>query len=166
MIEVVRKTPENIGRAPKMKVMFICGHNAGRSQMGQAFFNELKPQFPAVDAIYEAISVGTRPGTEINPMVMQAMEEIGIDLSDASEFYPKGMASDLITTEALNIKRAIIACDDTCELPPEIDAKMEKWNLPDPHGKSIETVREVRDLTKEKVLALLQELQEELIPQN
>ncbi len=139
-------------------VLFVCGHNAGRSQMGQAFFNELKVNFPKVAENYLAISVGTRPGSVINPLVVEAMGNAGIDMKDTEIYYPKWMDDLLIRSNLDRIKRIIIACDDTCEFPPEVNAPVERWKLPDPHGQPLEEVEVVRDLTKEKVLALLTEL--------
>lgn len=127
--------------------------------MSQGFFNHDKAAFPtSVNATYEAISVGTRPGESVNPQVVSAMGEIGIDLTDPKVYFPKGMDSDFIRERQANIRRVIVACDDTCELPPEVKAIPEHWNLPDPHGQSIDKVREVRDLTRERVNDLLDEL--------
>lgn len=143
-------------------VLFICGHNAGRSQMAQAFFNVEKKNYPNVDKEYEAISAGTRPGDKVNPTVVEAMKEVGIDMSDASLYFPKPLASDSILSKGKTIKRAIIACDDRCELPSGLPRiSLEKWNLPDPHGQSIEKVREVRTLVKAKVIDLLKELEKQ-----
>lgn len=139
-------------------VLFVCGHNAGRSQIGQAFFNQLKVEFPQVAQNYEAISVGTRPGSSINPFVVEAMSKVGIDISDPKVYFPKGMDDALIINNSGRIERIIIACDDTCEFPPDINATVERWSLPDPHGQPSEKVQEVRDLTKEKVVVLLQDL--------
>src|SRR5438552_379846 len=102
--------------------------------MSQAFFNVEKKNFPSVDKKYEAISAGTRPGTEVNPTVVEAMEEIGIDLHDASIYFPKPLTDASVVSKGNNLKWAIIACDDSCILPaglPQIP--LEKWNLPDPN---------------------------------
>lgn len=139
-------------------ILFVCGHNAGRSQMGQAFFNHDKENFPEVDVRYEAISVGTRPGEKVNPQVIAVMREIGLDLSDPQTYFPKGMDSKYIKDKAYGISRVIVACDDTCVLPPEVNAIPERWNLPDPHGQPTEKVREARELTRQKVGSLLLEL--------
>lgn len=152
------------GMHPLKYILFVCGHNAGRSQMSQAFFNAEKANFPLVAASYEAISVGTRPGTGINPAVVAAMGEVGIDMSDTGVYFPKGMDSEHITARASNIGRVIVACDDTCMLPPQVQAIPKHWNLPDPHGQPLERVREIRELTREKVLSLLQELDDALKP--
>ena len=100
-------------------ILFVCGHNAGRSQMSQGFFNHDKAAFPSVDGKYEAISVGTKPGESVNPQVVSAMREVGIDLTDPKVYFPKGMDSDFIRERQANIKRVIVACDDNCILPPK-----------------------------------------------
>jgi len=144
-------------------ILFVCGHNAGRSQMAQAFFNsEISNEgnFPSLNGVYESISAGTRHGDRVNPLVVQAMGEIGIDMNDASIYFPKALGSDYVKSRGSNVERVIVACDDKCELPPEIrsDLTLEYWKLPDPHGQSLDEVRRVRDLTKEKVDSLLEEL--------
>ena len=127
--------------------------------MAQAFFNLEKKNFPKVDQNYEAMSAGTRPGGEINPMVMDVMKEIGIDMHDASIYFPKPLADISIISKGNNLKRAIIACDDSCVLPtglPQI--QLEKWDLPDPHQQPIEIVRQVREAVKVKIFELFHEL--------
>ncbi len=142
-------------------VLFICGHNAGRSQMSQAFFNYMKKEFPSVDKAYEAISAGTRHGDRINPLVVQAMGEVGIDMNDTTIYFPKGLDGDFVKSRGNNIQRVIIACDDKCELPPQIKSDLipEYWSLPDPHSQPLEEVRRVRDLTRDRVYSLLGELE-------
>lgn len=140
-------------------VLFICGHNAGRSQMSQAFFNLEKKNYPKIDKAYQAISAGTRPGDEINPTVIQAMQEVGIDMFDTNVYFPKPLNDFSVVSVGNNLKRAIIACDDSCILPsglPQIP--LEKWNLPDPNKQPIENVRKVREAVKTKVVGLLEEL--------
>ena len=140
-------------------ILFICGHNAGRSQISQALFNTEKKNFPYVDQNYEAISAGTRPGDQLNPTVVEAMKEINIDISDASIFHPKALNDPSILAAGKNLQRAIIACDDSCVLPTGLPKlTLEKLNLPDPHHQPIETVREIRNLVKTKILSLIQEL--------
>lgn len=140
-------------------VLFICGHNAGRSQMSQAFFNVEKKKFLNVDKEYQAISAGTRPGDEVNPTVVKAMSEVGIDLTDKCIYFTKPLTDFSVVSIGNNLKRAIIACDDSCVLPtglPQIH--LEKWNLPDPNQQPLGKVREVREAVKAKVIELLQEL--------
>lgn len=144
-------------------VLFICGHNAGRSQMSQAFFNVEKKNFPNVDKRYEAISAGTRPGSKVNPTVIEAMKEIGIDLFDRSIYFPKPLSDVSIISKGDHLKRVIISCDDSCLLPaglPQIP--FEKWNLSDPYQQPVEKVRVLRDEVKAKVIELLHELNNQL----
>lgn len=140
-------------------ILFICGHNAGRSQMAQAFFNIEKKNFPDVDKNYEALSAGTQPGTKINPTVIESLKEVNIDMNDTSIYYPKPLTDDSILSIGKNLKRAIIFCNDSCVLPkglPQIT--LEKWNLPDPHHQPLEVVRKVRDAVRKKVITLIKEL--------
>ena len=148
---------KNHSRDGRRVILFVCGHNAGRSQMAQAFFNTLKRDYPHVDAAYEAVSVGTRPGLELNSAVVKAMQEIGIDMHSIS-YFPKALSHELITSHAKRIVRAIVACDDTCVLPEGIDATIEHWNLPDPARQPLETIRSIREEVRQKVTTLLEEL--------
>lgn len=142
-------------------ILFICGHNAGRSQMAQAFFNFEKRNFPNIDADYEAISAGTRPSDKLNQTVVKVMREIGIDINDT--YSPKPLTSDSIVSKGSRIKRAIIACDDSCELPVGIPRlPLERWNLPDPNKQTVKKVRVLRTLVKAKILDLLNELESQL----
>lgn len=143
-------------------VLFVCGHNAGRSQMAQALFNYLKTGFPRVDAAYQAISAGTRPGERLNPAVAESMATIGIPLDDRAVYFPKGL--DEVRSKGKDVRRIIVACDDTCTLPPEIDRHLqpEYWSLPDPHGRPVAEVYRIRDMTQRKVGTLLRELSREL----
>ena len=100
-------------------VLFVCGHNAGRSQMAQAFFNHLKRKYPLVDKSYGAISAGTRHGGNINPLVVQVMGEIGIDMDNSEVYFPKGLNEEFVASRGKNVKRVIVACDDQCELPKD-----------------------------------------------
>lgn len=140
-------------------ILFVCGHNAGRSQMAQGYFNKLKHNFPTIASQYVAISMGTRPGIELNPQVIEVMKEEGIDLTDQTTYFPKGVDHALVTKSLGQIKRVIVACDDTCLLPPIVHATPEHWNLPDPYKQPINVVRRIRDLTKGKVITLLEQLE-------
>ncbi|MBI4173615.1 MAG: hypothetical protein HY519_02740 [Candidatus Aenigmarchaeota archaeon] len=141
-------------------VLFICGHNAGRSQMAQALFNYRKADYPAVDRAWQAISAGTRPGDKVNPLVVQAMDEIGIEAKDVHTYFTKGLDSGFIAQHGPHIERAIVACDDKCILPQAVrkGLALEYWSLPDPHGKPMAAVRKVRDLVAAKIDTLLGEL--------
>ena len=144
---------------PVNRLLVICGHNAGRSQLTEGLFNHIVLQYPALAGRWEAISAGTRPGEKINPLVEQVMSEIGIDM-DPAKHFPKGLQSDFIRQKGPSIRRVVIACDDDCVFPPGIpsDIPKESWKLPDPHQQPIEVVRTVRDLARDRVEQLLEEL--------
>jgi arsenate reductase (thioredoxin) len=112
-------------------VLFICTHNAGRSQMAQAFFERYAPED------FRAESAGQQPAPAIWPNVVEAMREVGIDISKRK---PKKL--DLETQ--LHADWAItLACGGEC---PYVPSMVEDWEIPDPAGKSLEEVREIRDL--------------------
>ena len=129
----------------KPAVLFLCVHNAGRSQMAAGWLRHL-----AGDAI-EVFSGGSDPGTETNEVAVTAMAEVGIDI--ASE-YPKpwtdeiARAADVIVT---------MGCGDACPIFP--GKRYEDWELDDPAGQPIETVRQIRDDIRTRVEALIASLQ-------
>jgi arsenate reductase (thioredoxin) len=126
-----------------MKTMlFICVHNSGRSQMAEAFFNKLAGS----KAI--ALSAGTEPSDQINPVVVQVMKEIGIDLSSSK---PKQLTPDLLRS----VDKAIsMGCGVEQSCPASI-GPMEDWNLENPEGKTIEEVRDIRDRIYNNVINLI-----------
>ena len=128
-------------------VLFVCVHNAGRSQMAAGFLTALSGGFVDVR------SAGSMPGDQINPVAVEAMAEVGIDI--ASE-QPK-----VLTDQAVQDSDVVITmgCGDACPFYP--GKRYEDWELEDPAGKSIETVREVRDEIKTRIEALLASLTEE-----
>ena len=113
-------------------VIFACVHNAGRSQMAAAFFNRM-----ASPAEARAVSAGTQPGDRIHDQVVQAMREVGIDLSNAR---PQLLTPDLTARAALLIT---MGCGEECPFVPALPR--EDWPLQDPKGKAIEQVREIRE---------------------
>ncbi|GAB3704969.1 arsenate reductase ArsC [Mariniluteicoccus flavus] len=125
-------------------VLFVCVHNAGRSQMAQAWLREL-----AGDAV-EVRSAGSAPGTTVNPAAVAAMNEVGIDMSAAQ---PK-----VLTTEAVQASDVVITmgCGDACPFFP--GKRYEDWKLDDPAGQGVEGVRPIRDAIRERVLTLLASL--------
>jgi len=125
-----------------VKVVFACIHNAGRSQMAAAFFNQLADPEKAV-----AISAGTDPELRILPEVFTAMQEVGIDLSNAK---PQKLTDDLTRDAQLLIT---MGCGDKCPYVPGL--RRDDWPLLDPKGKPIEEVRSIRDEIKERVKSLL-----------
>jgi protein-tyrosine-phosphatase len=129
---------------PKPVVLFLCTHNAGRSQMALGYFNHLA----GGQAV--ALSGGSQPADEINPSAVQAMEEVGIDI--ASEF-PKPWTDE--TVQAADVV-VTMGCGDSCPFFP--GKRYEEWDLPDPAGQSVDSVRPIRDEIERRVRALLVEL--------
>lgn len=128
----------------KLVVLFVCVHNAGRSQMAAGFMREL-----GGDRL-QVFSAGSAPQGSINPIAVSAMREAGIDISHEE---PK-----ILTTEAVFEADAVITmgCGDACPIFP--GKRYEDWVLEDPAGQDIKFVRVVRDEIKARVEALLREL--------
>ena len=120
-------------------ILFVCVENAGRSQMAEAFFNKYAPKG------YRAISAGTRPASEINPVVIQAMKEIGIDISKNKSHI---ITEDMIRNSA---KAVNMGCIDQSECPMLFMNNVLDWGIEDPKGKSIEKVRAIRDDIEKRV---------------
>ena len=125
-----------------IKIIFACVHNAGRSQMAAAFFNQLADLSKA-----EAISVGTDPGPRIHPEVLAAMQEIGIDLSSAK---PQKLTEELARQAQLLIT---MGCGDNCPYVPGLSR--DDWPLRDPKGQAMDEVRKIRDEIRARVQLLL-----------
>jgi protein-tyrosine-phosphatase len=121
-------------------VLFVCNHNAGRSQMAEAFFNHHAPED------VRAESAGNDPAAEIWPQVVSVMAERGFDLS--------GQEPKKVTVEMqLRADRAVaVGCEDTC---PFVPTTLEEWEIPDPAGRPLAEVREIRDLVERHVQTLL-----------
>jgi protein-tyrosine-phosphatase len=128
----------------KPTVLFVCIHNAGRSQMAAGFMRTL-----GADRV-EVLSAGSAPKDSINPIAVQAMQEVGIDISNNT---PK-----ILTPEAVQESDAVITmgCGDACPFYP--GKRYEDWVLDDPAGQGIESVRVIRDDIKKRVEQLLSEL--------
>ena len=122
-------------------VLFACIHNAGRSQMAAAWFNAL-----ADPAKARAVSAGTEPGPRVHPEVLEAMKEVGIDLSTAQ---PRKLTPELAKESALLVT---MGCGEACPHVPGL--RREDWPLEDPKGKSVERVRQIRDDIRARVLRL------------
>jgi len=131
--------------ADKPSVLFVCVHNAGRSQMAAGFLRYL-----AGDTI-EVRSAGSEPAERINPVAVQAMAEEGIDITAEQ---PK-----ILTTEAVKASDVVITmgCGDTCPFYP--GKRYEDWVLDDPAGQSIEVVRPIRDEIRRRVEHLIEKRQ-------
>ncbi len=124
-------------------VIFACVHNAGRSQMSAAFFRQL-----ADPAQARAISAGTQPAARVHPEVLEAMREVGIDLSAAR---PAKLTAELAQGAELLVT---MGCGDECPYVPGL--RRDDWPLQYPKGGSADQVRGIRDDIRQRVLALLQ----------
>ncbi len=127
------------------KVVFVCGHNAGRSQMAEAFFNHLA-RGRAV-----AISAGVTPSTQVIPTVVDAMREAGIDISQQK---PKRLTPEMLQ----DAERVITMGCSVEEACPATHVPSEDWGLDDPEGKPIDEVRQIRDQIRAKVEKLVKEI--------
>ncbi|MGW0903358.1 arsenate reductase ArsC [Streptomyces sp. NPDC002853] len=132
---------------PLASVLFVCIHNAGRSQMAAGFLNHL-----AGDRI-EVRSAGSIPGDQVNPAAVQAMREVGVEIADQK---PK-----ILTTEAVQASDYVITmgCGDACPIFP--GKKYLDWALEDPAGQGVEAVRPIRDEIKTRIEALIAEIDAE-----
>jgi arsenate reductase len=124
-------------------VLFACVHNAGRSQMAAAWFNEL-----ADPARARATSAGTRPGRQVHPEVVTVMREVGIDLSAAA---PRELTGELAAGAALLVT---MGCGEECPVVPGVER--DDWPLDDPKGRPIEQVRLIRDEIARRVRLLVE----------
>jgi protein-tyrosine-phosphatase len=125
-------------------VLFLCVHNAGRSQMALGWFNHLA----GGRAI--AWSGGSEPGKEVNPSAVLAMQEVGIDIT---EEFPKPWTDEIVRAADVVIT---MGCGDACPLFP--GKRYEDWDLTDPEGRDVDAVRPIRDDIEQRVRALLADL--------
>ena len=128
----------------KPSVLFVCVHNAGRSQMAAGWLQHL-----AGDSV-RVLSAGSEPASQLNPIAVQAMAEVGIDISQGVPTlleYDTVRAADIVIT---------MGCGDTCPVFP--GKRYEDWELTDPAGQPIEVVRGIRDEIRDRVCALVDEL--------
>ncbi len=128
----------------KPTVLFLCTHNAGRSQMALGFFTHL-----AGDRAV-AWSGGSEPGDEINPAAIQAMAEVGIDITGE---FPKPWTDEIVQAADVIVT---MGCGDACPIFP--GWRYENWELPDPAGQSLDAVRPIRDAVEKQVRRLLEQL--------
>ncbi|MFY9781913.1 MAG: arsenate reductase ArsC [Acidimicrobiales bacterium] len=129
------------------EILFLCVHNAGRSQMAAAFARK----FGGVHVVVN--SAGSDPTSALNPAVVEAMREVGLDISNESPQRltdQMGLDADVIVT---------MGCGDAC--PVYLGKRYEDWELEDPNGKDLETVRRIRDEIKDRVDALLEDLRKQ-----
>jgi arsenate reductase (thioredoxin) len=129
----------------KPTVLFLCTHNAGRSQMALGYFTH----FAADDAV--AWSGGSEPGDRINPSAVEAMAEVGIDITGE---FPKPWTDEIVQAADVVIT---MGCGDACPIFP--GKRYENWDLPDPAGQDVAAVRPIRDDIEERVRRLLADLQ-------
>jgi arsenate reductase (thioredoxin) len=127
-----------------MNVLFVCLHNAGRSQMSAALFER------AVKGRHKAESAGTTPGQRVHPEVVEVMREIGINLADKK---PQKLTDELAQRADVVVT---MGCGDACPYIP--GKRYIDWNLPDPKGRPVEEVRALRDGIEERVTELAGEL--------
>jgi arsenate reductase (thioredoxin) len=128
----------------KPTVLFLCTHNAGRSQMALGFFAHLAGDHAV------AWSGGSEPGNEINPGAAQAMAEVGIDITGE---FPKPWTDEIVQAADVVVT---MGCGDACPIFP--GKRYENWDLPDPAGQAVDAVRPIRDDIEERVRRLLAEL--------
>jgi arsenate reductase len=123
-------------------VIFACLHNAGRSQMAAAFFNQLADPHQA-----KAISAGTRPADRVHPEVLEAMREVGIDLA-------KARPQKLTAAVAAGARHLVtMGCGEECPFVP--GAEIQDWPVEDPKGKPVERVRAIRDDVRRRVKEMI-----------
>ena len=134
------------GKKPEKKVLFACIENAGRSQMAEGFFRKYAPKG------WSAMSGGTNPKSYVNPLAIEVMKEVGIDISNHKA---KIISEDHIRTADLKVN---MGCMDTTQCPSLILGNYEDWGIEDPKGKPIEKVREIRDKIEVKVKELVNNL--------
>lgn len=134
-------------KTQKKTILFVCVENAGRSQMAEGFFNN-KFSPPG----YRAVSAGTKPAAHINPLAMQAMKEAGIDISKQKS---KLITNDMIKRSA---KAVNMGCMDRSDCPLLFLNDPAVWNIDDPKGKPIESVRKIRDEIEKRVKEFVESL--------
>jgi len=132
--------PENI--------LFVCVENAGRSQMAEAFFRKFAPNR------FNVSSAGTTPSSQLNPIVIQVMKEIGIDMTNQQ---PKLLSDSMIDN---SFKTVNMGCMDKESCPSLFVKDVIDWNISDPKEKSLDEVRIIRDKIKFEVMTLIKSLEE------
>lgn len=128
------------------KILFVCVENAGRSQMAEGFFRKYAP------SRFEPLSAGTKPSDKINPIAIQTMAELGIDITTQT---PKTITNSMIqnATQVINM-----GCMDKESCPALFVNNVMDWSIVDPKGKPIEEVRKIRDVIQQKVQELCKSL--------
>ncbi|HLS00414.1 MAG TPA: arsenate reductase ArsC [Beutenbergiaceae bacterium] len=139
-----QKHSQHPAPADQPSVLFVCVHNAGRSQMAAGYLRELS------QGRIEVRSAGSEPAEQLNPTAVAAMAEDGIDITTATP--------DILTPEAVQASDVVITmgCGDACPIYP--GKRYEDWELEDPAGQPLEVVREIRDDIKHRVTQLIADL--------
>ena len=130
------------------KILFVCIENAGRNQMAEGFLREFAPQI-------DVISAGTEPESQLNPIVVDVMKEIGIDITKQK---PKELTKDMIAQSII----VNMGCMDHNSCPALFVKDVIDWSISDPKDKEIAQIREIRDQIKNQVLKLVKNLEKQL----
>ncbi len=139
------KSQNNISSSPDIKkVLFVCIENARRSQMAEAFFNKLAKGYAV------AVSAGDRPASKVDPKAIEAMKEIGIDITNRR---PKSL-----TLKMMEEADVVVTMGCGAEVCPVIPKRVEEWKIEDPAEKSMDEFREVRNEIRERVERLIKTL--------
>jgi arsenate reductase len=133
----------------KKVILFVCVENGGRSQMAEGFFNQ-----KYAPKGYRAISAGTRPASQINPLAVEVMKEVGINIISSQK--PKIITEDMIKSSDKSVN---MGCIDKAECPMLFINNVIDWGIEDPKGKPIDKVREIRDDIERRVKEIAQSLQ-------
>ena len=134
--------------AESQRILFVCVENAGRSQMAEGFFREYGHKF-------EVVSAGTEPKSELNPVVVETMKEVGIDITNQK---PKQLSNEMIECSLQTVN---MGCMNRELCPSLFEKDVLDWNIADPNGKTIEEVRKIRDQIKSEVLTLIKKLEDD-----
>ena len=140
------ESKSNSNKKDYKTILFVCVENAGRSQMAEGFFKKYAP-----DGI-KTLSAGTKPVSQINPIVVEAMKEVGIDISKQKS---KELTDEMIRDSDIVVN---MGCMDKNFCPTIWLPKVMEWNLEDSKGKSIEKVREIRDEIEKRVKEVVAEI--------
>jgi arsenate reductase len=134
-------------KEPEKAILFVCVENAGRSQMAEGFFRKYAP------SLCKGISAGTKPVSQINPLAVEVMKEVGIDISNQKS---KDITEDMMRNSAYIVN---MGCMEKESCPTLFLHNLVDWHIEDPKGKSIEKVREIRDEIEKRVKKLVGNLQ-------
>lgn len=131
------------------KILFVCVENAGRSKIAEGFFRKYAKKF-------EVASAGTEPNSELNPIVVDVMAEVGIDITNQK---PKLLSNEMIQDSFRTVN---MGCMDRKSCPSLFVKDVFDWNITDPKGKTIEEIRRIRDQIKFEVMALIKKLEDDI----